>query len=178
LEYVQLPSLFSKVYILIFRYHWEAEFQHWLGPTSHEPKDAAVNMLESTTDSKESQSSNEMEEEDVDSDNSEKGQRNSDIPPKDEMVLHDSQIHVLTSSKAAIFPKEDTKVVICSYGLVPLLIKSQAILPGIFKCAIVDESHMLVNANCDCKSFGPLHCANTCFVRTCRKINPPSEQPP
>lgn len=113
-------------------------------------------MLDSTANAKESQSSKEMEE-DTDSDNSEKEQRKSDAPFKEEMLLHDSQIHVLTSSKAAILPNKDTKVVICSYGLVPLLIKSQAIMPGIFRCAIVDESHMLVRANCVCKSFSPLH---------------------
>jgi hypothetical protein len=122
-------------------------------------------MLDSTANANESQSSKEMEEdsskemeEDSDSDNSEKEQRKSVAPPTEEMILHDSQIHVLTSSKAAILPNKDTKVVICSYGLVPLLIKSQAIMPGVFKCAIVDESHMLVRSNCVCKSFAPLHC--------------------
>jgi hypothetical protein len=60
-------------------------------------------------------------------------------------LLKESQIHVLTSSKIDVLPSKSTKVVICSYGLAPALIESGKVFPGLFKCAIVDESHMLKN---------------------------------
>jgi hypothetical protein len=60
-------------------------------------------------------------------------------------LLHESQINVLTSSKVDVFPNKNTKVVICSYGLAPALIESGKVFPGLFRCAIVDESHMLKN---------------------------------
>jgi SNF2 family DNA or RNA helicase len=62
-----------------------------------------------------------------------------------EKLLEEWQIHVLTSSKSEVLPDSDTKVVICSYGLAPTLIDSDRIYPGQFRCAIVDESHMLKN---------------------------------
>lgn len=60
-------------------------------------------------------------------------------------LLEESQIHVLTSSKGDVLPNRSTKVVICSYGLAPALIESGKVYPGLFRCAIVDESHMLKN---------------------------------
>lgn len=60
-------------------------------------------------------------------------------------LLRKSQVNVLTSSKDPLFPTADTLVVICSYGLAPNLIESGKIKKGMFKCAIVDESHMLKN---------------------------------
>jgi hypothetical protein len=60
-------------------------------------------------------------------------------------LLQESQIHVLTSSKVDVLPNKSTKVVICSYGLAPALIESGKVYPGLFQCAIVDESHMLKN---------------------------------
>jgi hypothetical protein len=60
-------------------------------------------------------------------------------------LLEESQINVLTSSKVDILPNKSTKVVICSYGLAPALIESGKVYPGLFRCAIVDESHMLKN---------------------------------
>jgi hypothetical protein len=60
-------------------------------------------------------------------------------------LLHESQINVLTSSKVDVLPNKRTKVVICSYGLAPALIESGKVFPGLFRCAIVDESHMLKN---------------------------------
>lgn len=60
-------------------------------------------------------------------------------------LLRNSQINVLTSGQTAIFPHAETKVVICSYGLAPNLVTNEKLFPGMFKCAIVDESHMLKN---------------------------------
>lgn len=62
-----------------------------------------------------------------------------------DMLLKDSEINVLGSSKEEIFPNESTRVVICSYGLVSVLAESGRLRPGMFPCAIVDESHMLKN---------------------------------
>ena len=122
-------------------------------------------MAGSGANSKESQSSGEMvppandvsgqEGSDKDSsdkkvatDNTQKEPNKKASSPTEELILNHSQIHVLTSSKDAIMPNKDTKVVICSYGLVPLLIKSQAIVPGQFAACIVDESHMLKVRTC------------------------------
>jgi SWI/SNF-related matrix-associated actin-dependent regulator 1 of chromatin subfamily A len=63
----------------------------------------------------------------------------------DNSRLSSSQINVLSSSKEEIFPSQSTKVIICSYGLVTTLVESRKITPGMFDCAIVDESHMLKN---------------------------------
>lgn len=65
--------------------------------------------------------------------------------PEDGIFLIPSQINVLCSSKEEVFPSKSTKVVICSYGLVTALVESGKICPGMFDCAIVDESHMLKN---------------------------------
>jgi len=100
------------------RYHWENEFKQWLGV------DSAVNKEEKSEGDKTF----------PDCRKAYKGP-----------LLKEWQINVLTSSKSSILPYEDTKVVICSYGLAPALIESGAIKPGMFKCAIVDESHMLKN---------------------------------
>lgn len=58
-------------------------------------------------------------------------------------LLQDWQITTLTSSKDTLIPNKDTKVVVMSYGLAPALAESNRLFPGLFKCAIVDESHML-----------------------------------
>lgn len=60
-------------------------------------------------------------------------------------LLTDDQINVLTSSKVEVLPDRNTRVVICSYGLAPMLAQSSKITPGMFRCAIADESHMLKN---------------------------------
>lgn len=60
-------------------------------------------------------------------------------------LLNNSQIHVLTNSKEPVIPNDSVRVVICSYGLAPMLVNSGKIYPSLFQCAIVDESHMLKN---------------------------------
>lgn len=111
------------------RYHWENEFQHWLGV------DSPVNKDEDCTVGLDF-----VDEESSDSDDDTISFQKEPMP-----LLKDSQIHVLTSSKDPILPNESTRVVICSYGLAPALVESGKIHPGLFRCAIVDESHMLKN---------------------------------
>ena len=59
-------------------------------------------------------------------------------------LLEPHEINVLTTSSETII-KAHTRVVVISYGLIPNLIKRNALFPGQFKCIIVDESHMLKN---------------------------------
>jgi SNF2 family DNA or RNA helicase len=101
------------------RYHWENEFQQWLGVNSpiNKPQSDDVEAVSDTPD-----------------DDSNCG-----------ALLEDSQIHVLTAAKDDVLPTPSTRVVICSYGLAPALVESGKIAPSTFPCAIVDESHMLKN---------------------------------
>ena len=101
------------------RYHWETEFANWLGV------DSEVN--------------NQKVDGDVQCGNG------VDACASDEQLLRKWQTNVLTSSKDKLFPHPDTAIVICSYGLAPMLVASGTIVPGRFRCAIVDESHMLKN---------------------------------
>jgi SWI/SNF-related matrix-associated actin-dependent regulator 1 of chromatin subfamily A len=112
------------------RYHWENEFQQWLG------RDSRVNNEEQSRMNLGGESDGEDEDEDevVDESNC-------------MTLLEDSQIHVLTSGKDDILPRRNTMVVICSYGLAPALAASGKMYPGLFRAAIVDESHMLKNMN-------------------------------
>lgn len=111
------------------RYHWENEFRHWLG------KSSAINDSEHV-----GAFDGEIEE------NDSEDEADDGIDCRPAMPLLDnSQIHVLNSGNADILPQEDTKVVICSYGLAPNLVTNGKLFPGMFGCAIVDESHMLKN---------------------------------
>jgi SWI/SNF-related matrix-associated actin-dependent regulator 1 of chromatin subfamily A len=47
-----------------------------------------------------------------------------------------------------MIPSSDTKVVIVSYELATKLAEDKKLVAGMFKCAIVDESHMLKNKDC------------------------------
>lgn len=108
------------------RYHWEAEFQQWLGagsPINKKIHDLSENSFQSEGG---------------------EGEKDEEIPAenyKPQMqLLEDSEIHVLTSGKGHVFPAgRRTRVVICSYGLAPSMIESGALRPGMFGCAIVDE---------------------------------------
>lgn len=111
------------------RYHWENEFRHWLGKSSTINND---DEKAGAFDGAPKEDEAEEEEDGLE-----------ERPPMP--LLEDSQIHVLTSGHDAIFPLESTKVVICSYGLAPNLVTNEKLVPGMFKCAIVDESHMLKN---------------------------------
>jgi SNF2 family DNA or RNA helicase len=92
------------------RYHWETEFQQWLGVNS------AVNKREEDDDSA--------------------GDDLVDRKASKDLLLEDSQIHVLGSSKDEIFPSPSTRVVICSYGLVITLVESGRLEPFMFPCAV------------------------------------------
>lgn len=107
------------------RYHWEAEFRNWLGVDG-----AAVKKAEEQAQGQERVSSTSI------------------LLGNDKSfnLLRDSQIHVLTSSKVKVLPNKGTKVVICSYGLAPMLAQNKQIVPGMFRCAIADESHMMKNS--------------------------------
>lgn len=109
------------------RYHWENEFQHWLGKTSpvNTQKQERVKLGGESDDEEEDDAV-------VDESNC--------MP-----LLDDSQIHVLISGKDAVIPHFGTKVVICSYSLAPALVSSGKLYPGLFQAALVDESHMLKN---------------------------------
>lgn len=114
------------------RYHWENEFRHWLGVDSPVNNNMGnVNGLDFGGEDPAAE-----QEDDFDL---------AILEGRSMPLLHNSQINVLTSSKDPLFPTADTKVVICSYGLAPSLVEKQKIVPGLFRCAIVDESHMLKN---------------------------------
>ena len=81
-------------------------------------------------------------------------------------LLDASQIHVVTSSKDQVIPNPWTRVVICSYGLAPMLVSSGKIVPSMFQCAIADESHMLKNMSTKRTStlVPILHSTNRCVL--------------
>ena len=109
------------------RYHWESEFRNWLGVNG-----AAAKYADDITKFDEFKPSSQDE----------------SYKPEDGTgfeLLEDSQIHVLTSSKAQVLPNKNIRVVICSYGLAPMLAENGGLVPGMFPCAIADESHMLKN---------------------------------
>jgi SNF2 family DNA or RNA helicase len=112
------------------RYHWESEFQQWLG------RDSRINQTYRSEEN--SKNGN---------DDANAADRSCHQPQAEIRgpLLEDGQIHVLTSAKSPIFPRDDTKVVICSYGLSSVLIESGKLSRRQFRCAIVDESHMLKN---------------------------------
>ena len=118
------------------RYHWENEFKQWLGVNS------AVNQAVIHKDDMD----NDGDKVFPDSNRNRKRQHDmSSTNNQRSPLLHDWQINVLGSSKSTLFPFPDTKVVICSYGLSSVLIETNKIVPRMFRCAIVDESHMLKN---------------------------------
>jgi len=71
-------------------------------------------------------------------------------------LIKSSEINVLSSGKDKIISK-NTRVVICSFGLATSLAQCGKIKPGMFRCIIVDESHMLKNKSSQrTKSIIPL----------------------
>lgn len=133
------------------RYHWENEFRHWLGENS---------AIESTADVFEKEKASEGGETSQDSSATLEQFKEPSRPPMS--FLQDSQIHVLGSGNDPILPHDSTRVVVCSYGLAPNLIKNRKIAPGLFKCAIVDESHMLKNkATQRTQALLPVLCATS-----------------
>mmetsp|Transcript_22808 Transcript_22808/g.54032 ORF Transcript_22808/g.54032 Transcript_22808/m.54032 type:complete len:1364 (-) Transcript_22808:143-4234(-) len=116
------------------RYHWAAEFNNWLGLGS------SININEDTTPTASKSTSNDdrhgnCEDEDANILKYKKSMR----------LLKESEIHVILAGKEKIFPSKETRIVICSYGLATSLVESGKLHAGLFRCAIVDESHMLKN---------------------------------
>ncbi|KAG7356577.1 SNF2/helicase domain containing protein [Nitzschia inconspicua] len=132
------------------RYHWEAEFQQWLG------KDSVTKI-----------DGNLKEQDQVDNiEERNEGRLSPEHCKQPMQVLRDCEIHVLTSGKEDVLPHKHTRVVICSYGLAPTLVEAGKIRPGLFKCAIVDESHMLKNMKTKRTSFlvPVLHATSRCVL--------------
>ena len=156
------------------RYHWQVEFNHWLGEDSvvNKPRNdnegvdiaSGVNGIANDDKSPSGDTDGDAKmssfDEKKDDDDDGEVSANLELSSEDPMqrkcsksplqpmqLLRKSQVNVLTSSKDPLFPTADTQVVICSYGLAPNLIESGKIKKGMFKCAIVDESHMLKNKN-------------------------------
>ena len=112
------------------RYHWESEFQQWLG------RDSPVNNPENQSGEKACPTNG--------NDENEKDEADANDTPLAEYrqqmrLLENTEINVLTSGKEPVLPDEHTRVVVCSFGLAPGLVESGKITPGMFKCAIVDE---------------------------------------
>lgn len=108
------------------RYHWAAEFMNWLGAESsvNNGKGASDKQVDSNT------WMDTCDEEDF----------NGEIKNRNPMrLLRESEIHVMIAGKEKVFPTPETRIVVCSYGLATSLVESRKIIPGLFKCAIVDE---------------------------------------
>eukprot|EP00536_Pseudo-nitzschia_multiseries_P004452 jgi/Psemu1/237653/estExt_Genewise1.C_740023 len=130
------------------RYHWAAEFNNWLGSES------SVNNGTGTGDGRES---------DLGGDEDCARFCSPRTPMK---LLKESEIHVMVAGKEKVLPTIDTRIVVCSYGLATSLIESGKIYKGLFKCAIVDESHMLKNIKTKrtSKLIPILHATNRCIL--------------
>lgn len=116
------------------RYHWAAEFNNWLGLES------SVNRKSESSESPNG-SVNPWEKQD-----SYQEQVETAVQPQNSMrLLRESEIHVMVAGKEKMLPSRETRIVICSYGLATSLVASGKLRPGLFRCAIVDESHMLKN---------------------------------
>jgi hypothetical protein len=131
IQAIAIMSIYHKEWPLLVlspssaRYHWENEFQQWLGLYS------TVNNAQPKTN------------DGLLLDHNEQDESEDTIPVQDYReqmrLLDDSEIHVLTSGKEDVLPHKNTRVVVCSYGLAPALVESGKIYPGMFRCAIVDE---------------------------------------
>lgn len=129
------------------RYHWEAEFLNWLG----NKKDGRDSMkaesdenyhLGSTDDAALALSQHKYSKRKQCDEKEMNNAKRKRCPTM--RLLEPHEINVMTSSNDCIL-KPNTRVVILSYGLVANLIKKNVLFPGLFKCVIVDESHMLKN---------------------------------
>lgn len=138
------------------RFHWEAEFLQWLGADSpfnttddNEIDGSSGEDQEYGEEKKADREGNKML-----SSSKRKRQNDGGRKRKKEKqpmkLLKSCEIKVLGSSNEAMFDTykdgtTKTRVVIISYGLIPNLVKNEKLIPGQFKCCIVDESHMLKN---------------------------------
>lgn len=131
------------------RFHWRNQFLKWLG------MDSAIHSDESCLDDglNDCQEEKKMEhlEKEVKTTRKRKrqlkqtGEPNDESKSQDRGLLDNSNINVVKSAKGPLLESSNTKVVIASYGLITNLVKNDVLVPGLFKCIIVDESHMLKN---------------------------------
>mmetsp|Transcript_10457 Transcript_10457/g.26351 ORF Transcript_10457/g.26351 Transcript_10457/m.26351 type:complete len:1418 (-) Transcript_10457:134-4387(-) len=134
------------------RYHWAAEFNNWLGAESNVNNPSKVPNDSSIIGEKPDE--NEEDLDDI-------------LPPLNPMrLLRDSEIHVMTAGREKVFPTSETRIVICSYGLATSLVDSGKLFEGLFRCAIVDESHMLKNIKTKrtSKLVPILHATSRCIL--------------
>jgi SNF2 family DNA or RNA helicase len=129
------------------RYHWSAEFENWLG------KNSSVNQSDGneSIDFDGDENSEKVAEKVKDDEKGEGGDEelNGDVKMEEKKpmeLLDESNIYVVNRSRDDLIPHKGIRVVICSYGLAPALVEQGKLTPGLFKCAIVDESHMLKNS--------------------------------
>mmetsp|Transcript_22862 Transcript_22862/g.26058 ORF Transcript_22862/g.26058 Transcript_22862/m.26058 type:complete len:1300 (+) Transcript_22862:141-4040(+) len=118
------------------RYHWQNEFLNWLGRSREEKP-----FLDFGKNEKSKSDNSKMDDTIIEA----RKEKFSGRPKRPMRPLMQSEIHVLTSGNDRIIPSSKTKVVIISYGLAPKLAQEKKMLPGMFRSAIVDESHMLKN---------------------------------
>jgi len=139
------------------RFHWETELLHWLGEDKFVDIDRST-ASQRVNNKKLDDATQEYIEANKGSTNrkrrclmeldSHRDTKTPHIHPENYMKpLTQSQINVVSSSKDTIFPRKDTRVVICSYRLATNMIQSGVIFPDSFRCIIVDESHMLKSKN-------------------------------
>lgn len=127
------------------RYHWEAEFLNWLGGNQYKKgpvnstNDAELHVGSPDNIAPDMSHNGKRKQHNNEEMNSVKRKRNPTM-----RLLDPCEINVVSSSNDCIL-KPYTRVVILSYGLVTNLIKKNLLAPGLFKCIIVDESHMLKN---------------------------------
>jgi hypothetical protein len=132
------------------RYHWEAEFLNWLGKARDDTPTISASTEEYITrgvqgndecwNTESKRSSDSMKRKQLNC-RSDKLKRKRTPTMK---FLDPCEINVVSSSNDCIL-KSNTRVVVLSYGLVGNLIKKKALRPSLFRCIIVDESHMLKN---------------------------------
>jgi len=79
-----------------------------------------------------------------------------------EPYISSHEIQIVTSTKTPIGADPNIHIVICSYGFCSQMVTAGTLLPAMFQCIIVDESHLLKNKNSKrTKNLSPiLHSAN------------------
>jgi hypothetical protein len=104
------------------RYHWEVEVRHWLSSVDDDEPDKRKPDI-------------------IFPGSSFPGRQK-----EERFEIKKESVNVVTSGKSHIFRHDgQTKVVICSYGLITSMVNSGRIKTGMFNAVIVDESHALKN---------------------------------
>uniref|UniRef100_A0A7S1FTN0 Helicase ATP-binding domain-containing protein n=1 Tax=Corethron hystrix TaxID=216773 RepID=A0A7S1FTN0_9STRA len=128
------------------RFHWKHEFQFWLGKHSSLYTEKKKRMIDGSDFSQPAKKRLKKMTDVLDKDDTLSKNTCAKDDKKDDgtiPLLKEKQIHVISSGKDLW--SRNSRVVICSYGLIPSLAKRGFLKPGTFRCCIVDESHMLKN---------------------------------